>query len=220
MATHIQNTIIIVGGPQKKIKTFLNGKFGGEQQEFCFNKIVPAPKEPDFNWVDLYWGCGWGTYDFKTDWFIKKSYYQTKALIAQWGGFTPTDEQQNLLNLLTNEEMTNILLGEKLAKNVEFPFGIIGGSLMYGFHTRYGTGMKVYKALSARYPEASFRIQCASEDWSSELEVVTLRGGEVIKEWKPNGAKQKSMVHMAIRGYNLDEYVFHADGSAEWIRHS
>jgi hypothetical protein len=209
MPNHVANILTIEGEEQAVQKCLSEIKGQGEDQYIDFNTFAPMPKELE-----------------KTQSPVKiisqKEYDAQEARIAA-GDLTEMEKNFGFSRGIT-QEMSNRFKQEFGADNwYDWHLANWGtkwnaydqysdeGSEVISFNTAWSTPEDAMIALSSKYPELTFHIQYADEDFGHNVGEYTVKDGEIIEDNIPEGGSLDAYrMAMEIRddqNYYLTEYL-------------
>jgi len=209
MPNHVANILTIEGEEQAVQKCLSEIKGQGEDQYIDFNTFAPMPKELE-----------------KTQSPVKiisqKEYDAQEARIAA-GDLTEMEKNFGFSRGIT-QEMSNRFKEEFGADNwYDWHLANWGtkwnaydqysdeGSEVISFNTAWSNPEDAMIALSSKYPELTFHIQYADEDFGHNVGEYTVKDGEIIEDNIPEGGSLDAYrMAMEIRddqNYYLTEYL-------------
>ena len=209
MPNHVANILTIEGEEQAVQKCLSEIKGQGEDQYIDFNTFAPMPKELE-----------------KTQSPVKiisqEEYDAQEARIAA-GDLTEMEKNFGYSRGIT-KEMSNRFKEEFGADNwYDWHLANWGtkwnaydqysdeGSEVISFNTAWSNPEDAMIALSSKYPELTFHIQYADEDFGHNVGEYTVKDGEIIEDNIPEGGSLDAYrMAMEIRddqNYYLTEYL-------------
>jgi hypothetical protein len=209
MPNHVANILTIEGEEQAVQKCLSEIKGQGEDQYIDFNTFAPMPKELE-----------------KTQSPVKiisqEEYDAQEARIAA-GDLTEMEKNFGYSRGIT-KEMSNRFKEEFGADNwYDWHLANWGtkwnaydqysdeGSEVISFNTAWSNPEDAMIALSSKYPELTFHIQYADEDFGHNVGEYTVQDGEIIEDNIPEGGSLDAYrMAMEIRddqNYYLTEYL-------------
>ena len=209
MPNHVANILTIEGEEQAVQKCLSEIKGQGEDQYIDFNTFAPMPTELE-----------------KTQSPVKiisqEEYDAQEARIAA-GDLTEMEKNFGYSRGIT-KEMSNRFKEEFGADNwYDWHLANWGtkwnaydqysadGSEVISFNTAWSTPEDAMIALSSKYPELTFHIQYADEDFGHNVGEYTVQDGEIIEDNIPEGGSLDAYrMAMEIRddqNYYLTEYL-------------
>ena len=212
MPNHITNRLKIIGTDEQITKVRSEIKGEDENQFIDFNKIAPMPKELENTQSPLR--------------IISQEEYdeQEKRLVED--DFSDTEKRfgisRGLTKELADEYMSKFGYAEWYgwqSNNWGTKWNAYGQTELDAdeleFDTAWSTPYKIMLKLSEKYPDVTFDVQYADEDFGYNVGTYTLMGGELLDENIPKGGTVEAIqMAMDIKGdedYYLFEYLYNED---------
>lgn len=209
MPNHVTNILTIEGEQELVQKCLSEIKGQDEDQYIDFNTFVPMPKELDNTQSPV-------------NIISQKEYDAQEARIAS-GDLTEIEKKWGFSRGIT-QEMSNRFKKEFGADNwYNWHIANWGtkwnaydqisdeGSNVITFSTAWSTPENAMVALSSKYPELTFHIRYADEDFGHNVGEYTVQDGETIEDNVPDGGSLDAYrMAMEIRDdqdYYLTEYL-------------
>ena len=211
MPNYIKNKLFISGENSQEVKNQIKA----EERIIDFNKII---KMPDDLYIEIHSGI---------ETTVKKllNFPLNKVPIIAALEKMNRKEAKDLQNLSEEEQKLAIKAIENYRKYGHIywydwaidrwgtkwnAFETKDESDFISFETAWSTPFKVIIALSLKYPKNDFKIEYADEDIGSNCGSYSLRNGQIVTEYKPEG-KEASDFALQIWGYNSEEYYANLD---------
>lgn len=202
MPNHITNILTIEGDEQEVQKCLSEIKGQEEDQHIDFNKIAPMPKELEGTRSPVHI-------------ISQKEYDEQEARIAN-NEITESEKKFGLSRGIT-KEMSDRFIEEFGADNwynwhIE-NWGTkwnaysqyTSGDNVISFDTAWSTPSELISHLSVKYPELTFRVDYADEDFGHNVGTYAFQNGEVIDQDIPEGG--------SIEAYRM---AIEIKGDEEW----
>lgn len=201
MPNWVTNNVTITAS--KKLIEKIRAEVKGENSEFDFNRIAPMPKELE------------GTRSPMVA-ISKKEYKEQELKIAK-GDLTEHEKNFGISRCLTQELIDEYnrkfgacdWYGWHLANwgtkwNACDVYVSDSGDLI-SFNTAWSTPFELMVKLSEKYPKATFEVEYADEDFGHNVGRYTLRNGEEIDSFLPEGGSQEALA-LAIEIQGGEDY--------------
>ena len=209
MPNHVANILTIEGDEQAVQKCLAEIKGQGEDQYIDFNTFAPMPKELENTQSPVK--------------IISQGEYDAQEARIAAGDLTEMEKNFGFSRGIT-KEMSNRFKEEFGADNwYDWHLANWGtkwnaydqysadGSEVISFNTAWSTPEDAMIALSSKYPELTFHIQYADEDFGHNVGEYTVQDGEIIEDNIPEGGSLDAYrMAMEIRddqNYYLTEYL-------------
>lgn len=206
MPNHITNRITIIGTPEQvaQVREAIKGK----DRFIDFNKIAPIPKELEGT-VSPMRIISQEEYDEQEERIAKDELTENEK---NWGisrGLTLelADEYKNKFGHCDWYGWQTSNWGTKWNAYDQHE----NGDDCIEFNTAWNTPLTIMVKLSQMFPEVTFKVEYADEDFGYNVGVYELLDGEIIDQNIPNGGTQEAIeMAMDIKGdedYYLESYL-------------